>query len=210
MSIVVKKRRLQGFSANDQVFEKLDLSSMSAFQSKWVDCQFIKCEIPLAVFSASSFERCTFLSCELQQTAFRGSSLRGCRFEECDLRHASFDGCSPIADSFFIGCRLHYSSFNEATVFKTLFLGSNFHGADLRFIEAWENTFEDCVLWGASVNVGCQFFNSKFDERAAGVFTAIASRIHPNVETAKVLRELSGKNYAIASRLMDSPKDEAR
>ena len=207
MNVRLHKRRLQGHQAKDQTFTGLDLSDTAAFQSKWISCEFTNCDIQLSDFSGAYFENCQFNDCDLRLTSFRGAALRQTVFSRCNLRKSTFFGCAPLKDVEFNDCEMQHSFFNEASLFDTKFIRSNLHGADLRFVEAYGCEFSDSMLWGAAVTFGCQFFNSTFDERSVGMLVAFAARTHPVPETATLLREISGKNYEIAARLMNAPQD---
>lgn len=207
----IHKRRLQGNQAKGETFKGLDLSNMEAYGAHWIGCTFEDCDISLANLSGTgSIEECTFINCDLKMTSFRASAIRLTKFSGCDLRKSSFMGCSPLADSVFDDCKMQYSGFFEASVYRTNFTNCNLHGADLRFIEASGNNFTGSNLWNVSVNIGCQFFSSVFDERSVELWAAIAARVHPDPEAARILREVSGKHYALATRLMGSPQDRVQ
>jgi len=210
VSVLSRKRRLQGFQASDQRYSGLDLGDISAFQSKWVNCVFDNCDLTLADFSGSEFEKCDFAKCDLTGASFRAARIRETEFVSCKLRRVAFTGCSPLKVVDFQNCDMRLASFYDATVEQANFIDSNLHGADMRFIEASQVTFNGSVLWGVAVNIGCQFWNATFDERSAGIFTAMAARIHPDPESAKILREVSGKHYEVARRLMDDAADAVK
>lgn len=209
-TVIVHKRRLQGHIAKDQTFTKLDLSDLLGFQSKWTDCTFDGCDITLADFSGATFEGCTFVNCDFRLTSFRAAAIRDSTFTNCNLRKTSFFSCAPLQRVIFDRCKMHYAGFSEASVYECSFLNCNLHGADLRFVEARHNDFAGSLLWGASLQMSCQFWNGKFDERTTGMFLAFVARVHPTPETATILRELSGEHYAVAARLMDVPSDRVK
>ncbi len=209
-SIVTRKRRLQGFQGNDETYTSLDLGDISAWGSRWVNCTFDRCDLTLADFGgATYFEKCEFRDCDLVGASFRAAQIRGSVFRGCNLRRVAFVGCSPIEATTFIDCNMKQASFFEATVVDTGFLNSNMHGADLRFIETIGVDFRGSNLWGAAVNFGCTFWNGKFDARTVGLFAGMLARVHPEPEASKILKDLAGKNYDVACRLMDARGDAA-
>jgi len=202
-SLTLKKRRVQGQTFENEIYEKLDLSCMMAYGSTWRGVTFISCDLSLADFTANTLEDVHFFDCDLAQASFRGAKLHHVIFEGCRAKLSQFAGVHPLDDVLFKDCALQYSSFADSTVRDARFVDTNLHGADLRFIEcAKPPVFEGCNLWGASVTLGCTFFNGIFDERSANLFAGMLARVHPREEARTLLREIAGKQMASVERLM--------
>jgi uncharacterized protein YjbI with pentapeptide repeats len=203
VNITLQKRRLHGLTFKNENFTGLDLSSSVAFGSVWTGCEFSECELVLSDFQTAKFTDCAFTKCNVSASVFRSTQMRRVKFIDCDLRHSSFAVATPMIDVSFWDCQMQYSIFIDATARSVLFMHSNLHGADLRFIEANHVDFRGSNLWNAHVQIGCPFFNGVFDARQADLFTGMVARVHPNEERATILRDQAGKQYDVVSRLMD-------
>jgi uncharacterized protein YjbI with pentapeptide repeats len=199
-SIVARKRRLQGFQGNDETYTNLNLGDVSAWASRWINCDF---------GGGAYFENCGFTDCDLTGASFRAAQIRDCGFQGSNLRRAAFIGCSPISQTTFVDCDMRMASFFDATVFASNLLDCNLHGADLRFIEGVGVDFTGSNLWATAINLSCPFFNAKFDARQVGLFAGMLARAHPEDEGRRILTTLAGKNYDIACRLMDARGEAA-
>jgi len=210
-SLTLMKRRIQGQKFEGQDYTKLDLSSMLAFGSSWIDCNFASCDLSLADLRNSVFESCRFFDCDLPIANFSGGSqLRHVVFEGCRMKQSIFSGVHPFVDVAFQDCELHYSTFADSTVREIWFVDSNLHGADLRFVECGKAVFQRCVLWNASVQFGCQFFGTQnsFDERSADLFAGMLGRLHPREEARTLLAGIAGGEMRVVERLMASQEKE--
>ncbi len=203
MSLTLMKRRLQGARTEKGVYNGLDMASTEAFGSVWMGCVFTDCDFALSNFQTAEFFDCDFVRCEFKGSNFRAAKLRHVRFEECDLRHCAFVGVTPAESVSFRDCKLQYASFFDSTVRSLLFLNSNLHGTDLRYIEAHDCRYEGSNLWSAVNALGCQFWNGTFDERSCDFFVAMVGRVHPNPEKAKMLAAAAGEiSVKVTDRLM--------
>lgn len=180
---------------------------MSAYRSMWDHCRFVDCKMSLADLSISRIFDSEFVSCTIMVGNFTRAEIRRSKFSGCDMEQAIFSG-AVIEATDFDRCRLSYSRFDEATIRDVTFWKTNLHGADLRYTECHRANYNDSVLWGAGVSMGCQFFNAVFDERSANLFAAIVGKIHPNLATAERIKELAGAdaNKAIERLMRDKPE----
>lgn len=207
MSLTLKKRRIQGQTFTNGVYERMDLSSMLAFGSVWEGCTFVSCDLSLADFTNNRLTDCRFVDCDLPLACFRGSTMRLVTFEGCRAKQANFSGIHPLDGVKFLDCKLNYATFFDSTVREIIFRNCNLHGADLRFIEcATPPAFNRCNLWGASVTFGCQFWNGLFDERTADLFLAMLARVHPSEDKSIILEKIAGASLGVVKRLMDNPE----
>lgn len=208
VNLVRLKRRAQGQNVVGQKFERADLSTLAAFGSTWEGCTFDSCDLSLANFTANTFTGCRFVDCEMPIVCFTNSKMRHVRFDRCRIKKALLNEIHPLDDVHFVDCEMHESSFYGSTVREAVFVGTNLHGADLRWLECHSATFKDVVLWGASVQFGCQFFSTQntFDERSVNLFVGMVARLHPNEEKRTLLRDLAGKEMSVVERLMADPE----
>lgn len=204
MSMTLGKRRMQGHRYDGEKFENLDLSSLDAFESVWVGCTFLNCDLTLGNMQKVDLSGCTFESCDLRAVNFMGARIRQVRFESCDLRQSAFVGVTPLDRVVFQSCRLQYASFYNSTARDSEFNESNLHGADLRFVESQRLKYIGSNLWGAYVQIGCQFFSSEFDERQCDLFTGMVARKQPNEEKKRILTETAGVSAKIVDRLLST------
>ena len=202
MSMTLGKRRMQGHRYDGETFENLDLSSLDAFESVWVGCTFTNCDMTLGNMQRVELSGCTFQDCDMRAVNFMGAKIRQVRFDSCDLRQSAFAGVTPLDRVVFQSCRLQYASFYNSTARDSEFLEANLHGADLRFIEATRMKYAGSNLWGAYVQLGCQFLRSEFDERQCDLFTGMVARRQPNEEKRKLLTDIAGISAKVVDRLM--------
>ncbi len=209
MSLTLKKRRIQGQTFTNQVFERMDLSSMLAFGSTWEGCTFVSCDLSPSDFRNNKLIDCRFLDCDMKLTSFFGATLRLVTFERCSLKNSNFSGIHPLDGVTFKDCQMQDSVFTDSTVREIDFNGCNLHNADLRFIEcANPPRFVGSNLWNASVKLGCTFFGGTFDERSCNLLLAMLARVHPSEEKSMILEKLAGKSLGVIRRLMDGRSDD--
>lgn len=204
-SISLIRRKLQGY-VGQGVFEKADLRFALANQSEWSGT-FRKIRMGSSDFTRSKFHELEFEECEAELLGIGGSTFDHVSFVNCRLGGSSFVG-SVFRDVVFSGCDLQYANFAGVTIRKAFFWGCNLHGADLDFIENNLCEFSDCNLWGAKVSLGCQFFNSRFDERTTNRFVAMVARVHPDPEKRAILEGVAGRELPVVKRLMDRREPE--
>lgn len=202
-SLVKHKRRLHGYSAESRVWENLDLRSAQAFGSTWKGCEFIRCD-----FSASNFSNTTFENCEFTECTGTLANFGLCKMSDVVVRGGSWEQAnftvSILKRTTFTGVRLCYATFAETLVTNLAFPDCNLHGADLRFLEAFGVDFTGANLWGASVAIGCQFFNGVFDQKQCQIFQALVARRYPVAYIGDRMRELAGEEMPLVERLMRS------
>lgn len=154
-------------------------------------------------FTRSKFHELELEECEAELVGIGGSTFDHVSFVNCRLGGSSFVG-SVFRDVVFSGCDLQYANLAGVTIRKAFFRGCNLHGADLDFLENNFCELEDCNVWGAKASLGCQFFNSRFDERTCDRFVAMVARVHPDPEKRAKLEGVAGRELRVVKRLMDS------
>lgn len=204
-SISLIRRKLQGFAGEGE-FGPADLQFSLATMSSWKGA-FRKIKLGAANFERSRFTNFAFVDCSAQMLSLGGSTFDHVEFTDCDLGGSSFVG-AILKNVTFRGCDMQYANFAGATIRSAVFDDCNLHGADLDFIENNRAKFVDCNLWGAKASLGCQFFNSEFDERTCDRFVAMVARLHPNDEKRARLEGLAGRELPVVKRLMDRREPE--
>ena len=199
-SISLMRRKLQGYSASNETVSS-DLRFAQAQRSNWYGIRFGDAELGAAVFAGSTFTRCEFTCAEAELVDFGNCTFIDCTFDDCDLGGSMFIN-AVIRDVTFNRCDLVYGSFAGATIRVARFFKCNLHGADLDFIENNSCSFMDCNLWGAKASIGCQFYNSHFDDATCRRFVAMVARRFPPGEDRRKLTEIAGKHFATVDRLM--------
>lgn len=203
MSLQGMKRRAQGSRLVGESYKGLDLRSMSAYSSVWIDVRFDDCKMQLADMSGSTLTNVTFESCRIPLGNFSRATLENVRFVYCDIEQGVFAG-AVLKDAVFDNCRLAYSTFQAATVRFACFLDSNLHGADLDYIECNEARYPGSNLWGVKAAFGCAFYNGSFDDDQIGLFAAMLARLKNSMGSTRIvtLDELAAPKMAVVERLM--------
>jgi len=204
-SISLIRRKLQGY-VGQGTFERPDLRFALANQSEWSGL-FREAKLGSSDFTRSKFTNLEFLDCQGELASFGGSIFDHVDFAGCKLGASSFVGSIFRRVNFF-DCDLQYVNFAGVTVRTAHFERCNLHGADLDFIENNSCGFHDCNIWGAKVSLGCQFFNSAFDERTTDRFVAMVARVHPDPEKRAILEGVAGRELPVVKRLMDRREPE--
>lgn len=204
-SISLIRRKLQGYVGHG-TFEGPDLRFALANQSEWTGI-FRKAKLGSSDFTRSKFTNLELVDCHGELAAFGGSIFDHVDFLNCNLGGGSFSG-SVFKGVTFSGCDLQYVSFAGVTIRSAYFEKCNLHGADLDFLENNACSFRGCNLWGAKASLGCQFFNSAFDERTTDRFVAMVARVHPDPEKRAILEGVAGRELPVVKRLMDRREPE--
>ena len=200
-SLQSMKQRLAGWKAERETYANQDLRSGFLANSTFKDCHFKSCMIDLASFNSAVLEGCTFSDCSGQLSNFGMVRFRDCTFERCNLEQALFAG-STLDGVSFKGCRLSYATFEKASGVILSFVGSNLHGTDLRFYRAPKVEYVETNLWSAAVSLGCNFFNSSFDDRSLRLFLGMVARLWRDGDEKTTLSKIAGTEMAVVERLM--------
>ena len=173
-SLAKTKRRLYGLSFESEVYDGVDMRYAIAYQSKWVTCTFVGVDFRMSNFTGAKFYSCKFKKCNFSQANFSSGGFVKCVFTNCSFEMASLP--TLVNGTEFSGCLMQYASLYDIIVHNSAFLDCNMHGADLRFSQAKGVRFDGSDLWGAAVNISCQFFDQAFDLEQVRIFLSIAGR----------------------------------
>lgn len=210
MSLLSLKRRTEGQTYEDEVFERADLRSTKGFASKFIKCTFKDSKIGLSDFRSATFDGCSFEGCDMGKVDFSTSTVVGTTFNGCDMEQSSFMG-AYLDDVTFADCRMTYGEtlFQNATVSRGLtLLRCNCHGSSLDFRQVPPGTLKvlDCNLWGAKTSFGCAFWQGEFDEKTCRRFLALVARVYPVNDARVKLMSMAGDQYPVVSRAIDVGK----
>lgn len=111
-------------------FENLDLSHQDLRQFKFVDCQFIRCNLSMVKTDGTALRACNFESCKLLGIRFEDCNPIGFQvhFRECLLDHSSFYG-SKLKKTVFDQCQMTEVDFTDADLTAAGFPKSQLHGS---------------------------------------------------------------------------------
>ncbi len=209
ISLARTKLHLQGTEIPPGPHERLDLSHLKGFKSRWKGVEMSECLLDLAELSGAEFEDCTFTRCEMRLSALGPSKYTRCRFELCDLASSSFQG-AWMTDCTFGDCRMPFASFHDAQLTRVKFDHCNLRHADLLFMHSDGVDFDESTLWGAKVSLDCHFFRCRFDEKWRRRFASLLAWAWPKEEPERLwLVTAGGKQYGAVERLMtEGVKDE--
>jgi uncharacterized protein YjbI with pentapeptide repeats len=210
MSLLTLKRRAEGLTYEDEVFEGTDLRSMRAYGAKFIKCLFKDCKLDLADLRNTRFDACMFENSSIQRVDFSTACLVGVSFTRCDLEQSSFMA-AHLDDVSFAHCRMAYGDtlFQNATVrAKVHLLGCNLHGSNLDFrqVEPGALKMTDCNLWGAKTAFGCAFWQGEFDEKTCQRFLALVARVYPVNDVRVKLMSMAGDQYRVVDRAVSIGK----
>lgn len=192
-------RRAQAHRGLNESNEGMDLRSMQAFGAEWVNSRFSGCKMGLADMRNVRLTETVLIGCSAYASNFLGATLRSCDIAETDFEQSVFSG-SVIEDVVFTQCRFSFSTFAGATLKgKVRFLGCDFRGADLDFLESENVEFDGCNMWGIRVNFGCSFWNSRFDRKTVQMFAGLLARLDDDPR----LVEYAGDRLPLLKRVMD-------
>jgi len=201
-SLVKSKRRLYGLSFENGVFDGLDLRFAVAYGTTWTACTFVGVDFRMANLNTSKFIACKFKDCDLSQVNLAAGQFVKCCLTRCNLQMSAMP--SFVTGTEFATCQMQYASFADSIVTNTAYLDCNLHGADLRFSQGKDIRWDGSNLWGAAVNIGCQFFDQAFDTEQVKVFLSMAGRKLKD-ETFRVkLMSFCGVEWKAVERLMRS------
>jgi fluoroquinolone resistance protein len=137
---------LRGSAFHDCVFEDVDLREARLHGCRFVDSDFLRCDLGLASVEGSVFEGVTieagraiginWSSARVDanrplEVDFKESDLSFATFERLRLRRRRFEGCT-IHEAVFAGCDLTDASFRGSDLAGSQFRDCDLSGADLR------------------------------------------------------------------------------
>lgn len=118
------------------------LSNQEFEACKFVDCNFLKCDLSNSDFIDCKFENCNFSMVKLNKTGLKNVSFEGCK-----LLGVDFTRCNDFLLSFcFDKCFLDYSSFCQKKIKQTLFKDSSVKEVDFSNADLSASGFLNCDL----------------------------------------------------------------
>jgi len=137
---------LEGATIHDCVFDTCDLHEARLLACRFVDSDFLSCDLGLADVAGTAFLGVTIENADVVgvnwsaafydtnhrlEVDFKDAVLNFARFEGLDLRGRRFEGCT-IHEALFDRCTLIDASFRRSDLTGTQFVGCDLGGADLR------------------------------------------------------------------------------
>jgi fluoroquinolone resistance protein len=137
---------LRGATFHDCVFEDVDLHEARLLGCRFLDSDFLRCDLGLASVEQSVFAGVTVeagRAIGINWTAahvdanrplsvdFKDADLSFATFERLDLRRRRFEGCI-VHEAVFADCDLTDASFRGSDLGGSQFRGCDLSGADLR------------------------------------------------------------------------------
>jgi fluoroquinolone resistance protein len=142
---------LHGAEFHDCVFDDVDLRGALLLGCRFVDTDFLRCDLALASVEESAFGGVTIEAShavaidwtralvELQrplEVDFKDSEVSFATFAGLSLRRRRFEGCT-IHEADFVGCDLTDASFRGSDLMGSRFVDCDLSGADLRKARAY-------------------------------------------------------------------------
>jgi fluoroquinolone resistance protein len=142
---------LQAAEFHDCVFDDVDLREARLLGCRFVDSDFLRCDLGLASVEGSAFGGVTIEASHAVaidwtrarvdpqrplEVDFKDSELSFATFAGLHLRRRRFEGCT-IHDADFVGCDLTDASFRGSDLMGSRFLDCDLSGADLRKARAY-------------------------------------------------------------------------
>jgi fluoroquinolone resistance protein len=136
---------------HDCVFDDVDLREARLLGCRFVDSDFLRCDLGLASVEDSAFGGVTIEASHAVaidwtrarvdpqrplEVDFKDSELSFATFAGLRLRRRRFEGCT-LHEVDFVGCDLTDASFRGSDLMGSRFLGCDLSGADLRKARAY-------------------------------------------------------------------------
>lgn len=136
---------------DDQLFEKLDYTSLPLAAGNYENCRFSHCNFAESDLARINFTDCEFDECNLSMVNLVEAQLYGVSFRHCKMLGVKFEYCNPNLFSVtFSDCMLDHSTFFRMKMKKTLFRNCRLHEVDFTETILHEAFFDDCDLLGAT------------------------------------------------------------
>jgi len=156
----------------DRAFKGTDFTLLPLEKGEYAYCTFINCNFASTDLSGFKFLDCDFIGCDLNLVQLHKTLFQNVSFKECKMLGLRFDHCQSIGMSFNVShCILNHSSF-----YKTSLKGINLYHTSLLDVDFTESELPEAVFYS------CDLLNALFDRtnlEKADLRTSYNFRIAP-------------------------------
>lgn len=131
----------------NQHLSKLNYTDQKPHAQKFDNCTFTDCVFTNSDLSGITFMECTFTNCDFSNSRTKDTALKNAKFVDCKLVGFKFADCSEYFMAVeFDGCNLHFASFYQTRIQKTIFKDCNLQEVDFSGADLTGASFENCEL----------------------------------------------------------------